>query len=75
MIEINLHILLAKKRWKQIDLVRKTGIRANTISDLCNGRSTGISTVYMDLICGALECDVSDIFKYVQDNKNAKKFN
>jgi len=61
MIRILLSKLLGEKRLTQADLVRMTGIRAGTINDLYHEFATRISIDHIDLICEALECDVSDI--------------
>lgn len=58
-------ILLSKKlgelRWTQADLVRATGIRKNTINDLYWEVADRVSMEHLDLICEALECELSEI--------------
>ncbi len=62
-------ILLSKKlgelRWTQADLARKTGIRANTISEMYNEVCERVNLEHLDLICEALQCDLSEILVYV----------
>ena len=63
MIRILLADQLFAKRWSQADLSRKTGIRAATINDLYHEMALRISFEHLDLICDALDCDVTDIIK------------
>ena len=65
MIETHLLELLAKKKWNRSDLARKTGIRINTICDICNNMADRINIEHIDRICEVMQCDVSDIFEYV----------
>jgi len=71
MIKINLSRLLGEKRWTQADLARKTGIRANTISEIYNELIERINIDHLDIICEVLECDISDLLEYIP-NKNKK---
>ena len=67
MIRIMLSTLLGEKRWTQSDLVRKTGIRASTINDLYHEMTDRVSLEQLDMICDALDCDISELL--VQENK------
>lgn len=64
-----IRILLSKKlgeiRWTQADLARKTGIRPSTINDMYHEISERVSLEHLDLICEALECDLSEIIERV----------
>ncbi len=73
MIKINLAKLLFEKDMKQSDLSRKTGIRANTINDLCNEISNSVKFVHIDKICNVLECNIGDLFEYVADEEQKYK--
>ena len=61
MIRIHLSRLLGERRWTQADLSRKTGIRAATINELYNGLAQRVNLEHLDLICEALDCDLSDL--------------
>jgi len=61
MIRFYLSDLLGARKWTQRDLSRATGIRPNTINDLYHEMSERISFKDLDLICEALDCEVSDI--------------
>ena len=60
-----IRILLSKKlgelRWTQADLARSTGIRPSTINDYYHDLAERINLEHFDLICEALNCDLSDI--------------
>ena len=61
MIRILLSTRLGERRWTQADLSRKTGIRASTINDLYHELAERVNLEHLDLICEALECDLSDL--------------
>jgi putative transcriptional regulator len=61
MIRILLSTRLGERRWTQAHLARKTGIRAATINELYNEFAERISLEHLDLICEALDCDLSDL--------------
>jgi len=63
MIRILLSTLLGERRLKQADLARMTGIRPNTINELYHEMATRISLDHIDLICEALECDLTDLLE------------
>lgn len=61
MIRILLSTRLGERRWTQADLSRATGIRPSTINDYYHELADRINLDHLDLICEALECDVSDL--------------
>ena len=61
MIRIRLSAKLGELRWTQADLARATGIRPSTINDLYHEMAERINLEHLDLICEALECDITDI--------------
>ncbi|MGI6170800.1 MAG: helix-turn-helix domain-containing protein [Butyricicoccus sp.] len=63
MIKILLSRKLGELRWTQADLARATGIRANTINDLYHDMAERVSLEQLDLICEALDCDLSEIIE------------
>ena len=60
-----IRILLSKKlgelRWTQADLARATGIRPTTINDYYHEIAERINLEHFDLICEALDCDLSEL--------------
>ena len=73
MIKITLSTKLGELRWSQADLARATGIRPNTISELYNDLCERVNLDYIDRICEALNCDISDIFVYVPNKNKTSK--
>ena len=61
MIRILLSRKLGELRVTQSDLARATGIRPNTINDYYHELAERINLEHMDLICTALDCDITDL--------------
>lgn len=61
MVRILLSTRLGERRLTQADLSRMTGIRPNTISELYNEIATKINLDHLDLICEALDCELTDL--------------
>lgn len=61
MIHIRLSRLLGEKRLTQADLARMTGIRPTTINELYHEIADRIKLEHLDLICEALDCELSEI--------------
>lgn len=65
-------ILLSRKlgelRWTQADLARKTGIRPTTINEMYHEICERVNLEHLDLICEALNCDLSEILIRVPDS-------
>lgn len=67
MVRILLSTLLGERRWTQADLARMTGIRPNTISDLYHEFAVRVNLEHLDLICEALDCELSDLIQITRD--------
>lgn len=61
MIKILLSRKLGELRWTQADLARATGIRPTTINMLYHGFAERVNLEHLDLICEALNCELSEI--------------
>lgn len=61
MIKILLSRKLGELRWTQADLARKTGIRPTTINELYHEMAERVNLEHLDLICEALDCELSEI--------------
>lgn len=68
MIRITLSTKLGELRWTQADLARKTGIRPNTINEMYHELCDRVNLEHLDLICEALNCDLSDIIVRVPNS-------
>ena len=73
MIKIVLSRKLGELRLKQADLQRATGIRPSTISDWYNDVKYSIDLEHLDLICEALDCEISDILVREPNREPAAK--
>lgn len=70
MIRILLSRKLGELRWTQADLARATGIRPSTINDYYHELVDRVNLEHLDLICEALDCDLSEI---IERNPNSVK--
>ncbi len=61
MIRILLSTRLGERRWTQADLARATGIRPSTINDYYHELADRVNLEHLDLICEALDCDLSEL--------------
>ena len=68
MIRILLSRKLGELRWTQADLARATGIRPNTINELYHELAERVNLEQLDLICEALNCDLSEILQRVPNS-------
>lgn len=70
MVRILLSKLLSERKWSQAKLARMTGIRPNTICDLYNETAAQVRLDQLDLICEALECDITDLLALGPDEES-----
>jgi putative transcriptional regulator len=69
MIRINLSAILGKKRMSQAELSQATGIRPNTINDIYHELAISVKLEHLDLICEALDCELSELIEYIPKKK------
>lgn len=69
MMKIMLSRKLGELRWTQADLARKTGIRPATINELYHEIAERVNLEHLDLICEALDCDLSEILIRVPNSE------
>jgi putative transcriptional regulator len=69
MIRILLSTRLGEKRWTQADLARATGIRPSTINDYYHELAERVNLEHLDLICEALDCELSDLIVRVPNKE------
>ena len=72
MIRVLLSARLGEKRLTQADLARMTGIRPATINELYHEIADRVSLEQLDLICEALDCDLSDLIVRVGPDEELK---
>lgn len=71
MIRILLSTRLGERRWTQADLARMTNIRPSTINDLYHEIAPRVNLEHLDLICEALDCELSDLIQRIP-NKDVR---
>jgi putative transcriptional regulator len=71
-IRVLLSARLGEKRLTQADLARMTGIRPATINELYHEIADRVSLEHLDLICEALDCDLSDLIVRVGPDEELK---
>ena len=67
MIKCLLRVELAKNELTQKELSEITNIRLATINDMITGKSKAIGIENLNKICKVLNCNVSDLFTYIED--------
>ena len=67
MIRIYLSRLLGERRMTQAELSRLTGIHPATINDLYHEFAERVKLEHLDLICEALDCELSELIQRVPD--------
>ncbi|MCI8309454.1 MAG: helix-turn-helix transcriptional regulator [Clostridia bacterium] len=65
--EFHLLDILHSKNITKYALSKITNIRYDTICNYCSGKVTLINTEYLRIFCYVLDCEISDIIKYIPD--------
>lgn len=68
-IQINLDVMLARRKMKSNDLAAKIGITPQNLSILKTGKARAIRLETLDAICRHLKCQPGDILEYVEDER------
>ena len=66
-IQINLDVMLARRKMKLNELAEAVGITPQNLSVLKSGRARAIRFSTLDAICRALDCSPGDILAHVPD--------
>ena len=64
-IEVNLDVLLAKKKMRSKELADAIGISEQNLSILKTGKAKAIRLETLAAICKALNCQPGDILEYI----------
>ena len=67
-IQVDLDVMMAKRKIKLQDLAERVGITAQNLSILKTGKAKAIRFSTLEAICIALNCQPSDILIYVPDS-------
>jgi len=66
-IQINLDLVLVKKKMSLTELASRVGISVTNLSLLKTGKVKGIRFSTLEAICRELDCQPGDILEYVPD--------
>lgn len=66
-IEVNLNVMLAKRKMSMTELADKVGITLANLSVLKTGKSKAIRFSTLEAICAALDCQPGDILEYKKE--------
>ncbi|MBR0356888.1 MAG: helix-turn-helix transcriptional regulator [Clostridia bacterium] len=67
MIEVNLDIMMAKRRMSLNELSDRVGITVANLSILKNNKAKAVRFSTLDAICRELHCSVGDILEYREE--------
>lgn len=67
MIKSKLKVMLASREMTQTQLSQRTGIRPPTISAIANNSIKTLPISVIDRMCKELNCNVGDLFEYIED--------
>lgn len=69
MIQINIDVMLAKRKMSVTELANRVGITLANLSILKNGRAKAIKLETLDKICAALDCQPGDILTFLPESE------
>lgn len=65
-IQINIDVMLAKRKMSVTELSERVGITLANISMLKNGKVKAIRLETLNKVCEALECQPGDVLEYIK---------
>lgn len=66
-IEVNLDVMLAKRKMSSLELSQKIGITPANLSILKTGKAKAIRLSTMNEICRVLDCQPGDLFSFTKE--------
>ena len=66
-IEVNLDVMLAKRKMSSLELAQKIGITPANLSILKTGKAKAIRLSTMNEICRVLNCQPGDLFSFREE--------
>ena len=67
MIEVNLDVMMARRRMSLNELSDRVGITVANLSILKNNKAKAIRFSTLDAICRELKCQPGDLLEFVED--------
>ena len=72
-IQVNLDVMLAKRKMRMTELSDRVGVTMANLSILKTGKAKAVRMSTMDAICRELQCQPGDLFEFVQDDDPWKR--
>ena len=66
-IEVNLDVMLAKRKMTSLELAQRIGITPANLSILKTGKAKAIRLSTMNEICRVLNCQPGDLFSFTEE--------
>ncbi|MBO0412451.1 helix-turn-helix transcriptional regulator [Enterococcus hulanensis] len=67
MIQVNLDVMLAKRKMSSGELAKRVGMTNANISVLKTGKAKAVRFTTLNEICKVLECQPGDILAYIEE--------
>ena len=68
-IQINLDVMMAKRKIGLTELAKEVDITLANLSILKNGKAKAVRLETLNAICKALQCQPGDILEYIDDSQ------
>lgn len=68
-IEVNLDVMMAKRKVRSKDLAQELGITEANLSILKTGKAKAVRFSTLEALCQALDCQPGDLLAYVEPKK------
>lgn len=72
-IQINLDVMMAKRKKGLTELAKEVDITLANLSILKNGKAKAVRLETLNAICRALQCQPGDILEYVEEESEEKE--
>ena len=72
-INVNLDVMMAKRRMSSGELAAKIGLSLANLSILKTGKARAVRFSTLEAVCRALECQPGDILEYIAEDGNDGK--
>lgn len=70
MVKCHLSRLMGERKLKITDVARDTGLNRGTITRMYHETANRIELEVVDTLCRYLNCQVGDLFEFVEEQKN-----
>jgi putative transcriptional regulator len=72
MIQVNIDMMLVKRKMSMTELAKRVGITQANLSILKNGKAKAVRFSTLNEICRALDCQPGDILEYIESESDLK---